>query len=320
MKRTLAAGVMILLFAATAGCSSDSKKSSATVAAASQAATATTAAAAAATAASAASAASAAQPAADVALTGAEGGGATPTANDAVFGAALAITASVTVQVTDVRTAVNALPALVGEHGGAIFDSTIAVGDPTTATATVTVKVPPADLEALIAGLGGPGGLGQLTGRSQQTEDVTDQLTDTASRIATAQKSVDRVRTLLDTATDLDAVVRIEGELTIRETALERLLATQRNVTERVQLATLTIVLSPAPAPAPVLVRHHGQTSVRGALRSGWHGFVVAAHGVAVGIAYLAPVIALGVLAFLVGLVTRRIRRRRRGPVVTGAL
>ena len=314
----LAVGVMILLLTATAGCSSDSKKSSATVGnAAGQDATAATAA----TAAAATTAASAAaQPANDVALTGAGSSGATPATSSAAFGAALAITASVSVQVEDVRTAVNALPALVGAHGGAIFNSAIAVGDPATATATVTVKLPPADLEAMIASIGGSGGLGELTGRSQQTEDVTDQLTDTASRIATAQKSVDRVRTLLDTATDLDAVVRIEGELTIRETALEQLLATERNVSERVQLATLTIVLSPVPADAPVLVRHHGQTSVRGALSSGWHGFVVAAHGVAVGVAYLAPVIALGVLVFFVAFVTRRIRRRRGGSVVTGAL
>ena len=256
-----------------------------------------------------------------VALAGSGNGAGTSVAS-ASFGAALAIKAGVTVQVADVRAAVNQLPGLVEAHGAAIFDSTISVGDPATATATVTVKVRPTDLEALIAGLGEPGGLGELTARSQQTEDVTDQLTDTASRIATAQKSVERVRALLDTATDLDAVVHIEGELTIRETALEQLLATQRNVTERVQLATLTIVLSSTP-PAPVLARHRGETSVRSALRSGWHGFVVAAHGLAVGAAYLAPLLALVLLGCLVALITRRFRRRQRtgpGEAVSGAL
>jgi hypothetical protein len=318
-KRILAAGVTLLLVVGAAGCSSDSKKSAATtIDHAATAATTAATTASADTAAAAATSAPATNGGSDaVALTGTGAVVPAPVAASGAFGAALAITASVTVQVADVRVAVNNLPALVDAHGAAIFDSTIAVGDPATATATVTVKVPPLNLEALIAGLGGEGGLGELTARTQKTEDVTDQLTDTASRIATAQKSVDRVRTLLDTATDLDAVVRIEGELTIRETALEQLLASQRNVTERVQLATLTIVLTPTPTPppppAPVIVRHHGQTSVGGALRSGWHGFVVAAHGTAVGMAYIAPVLALFLLGALIMLVVRRLRRGRSG-------
>lgn len=301
-------GVIAVLLAmavplAAAGCSSDSKSSSATVREAATAATA------AATGSVTGAAGGLPGSAADIALTGgaavADAGNVT-LADASPFGTALAITASVSVQVTDVRAAVNDLPALVEAKGGAIFDTDVTVGDPATAAAMITVKIRPQELESLIAGLGG---LGELTGRTQQTEDVADQLADTQSRIATAQRSVDRVRVLLDTAVDLDAVITIENELTIRETALEQLLATQRNVTDRVQLATLTIMIRAVPVIARPTTH---ATTVGGAFRSGWRGFVRVLHGIAVAVAYLAPLLALGFVASIGVLVVHRLRRSRR--------
>lgn len=300
-------------------CASEDKKSS-EEARADGAASATTAAAAATTAAATSATIASDSPADQaVALTGAEASSATPAGSpialpdDATpFGTALAIAATVTVEVPDVRKAVIALPRLVAAQGGAIFDSTVEVGQPETATATVTVKVRPQDLEDLIAGLGG---LGELTGRTQQTEDVTDQIADTESRIATAQASVDRVRALLAGATNLDDVVKIENELTVRETTLEQLLASQRTVTARVQLATLTIVLTPAPEPVVVAVRHMGAdadgSSVGHALRSGWNAFVRVAHGLVVVLAYLAPLLGLAIIGGAVALAIGRVHRRR---------
>jgi len=316
MVATVLAGVLLL-----GACASDSKKSAMTVPGQVPA---TTAAAAATTAAAAATIPASGAAADDqvVALTGAEPT-VTPTgspvalADDVTpFGTALAIAATVTVEVPDVRKAVVALPQLVAAKGGAIFDSNVEVGQPATATATVTVKVRPRDLEDLIAGLGG---LGELTGRTQQTEDVTDQLADTESRIATAQASVDRVRALLDGATNLDDVVKIENELTQRETTLEQLLASQRNVTDRVQLATLTIVLTPAP-PAPVIapVKLRGdadRSSVGHALRSGWNAFVRVVHGIVVVLAYLAPLLGLALIGGVGALGVSRLQRRRPNSV-----
>ena len=314
--RLLAPVVAAVLVSMLGACAADSKKSSMTLP---DQAPATTAAAAATTAAAPAATSAATRVADDnaVALSGTSA--ATPAGSpialpdDATpFGAALAIAATVTVEVPDVRKAVVALPQLVAARGGAIFDSNIEVGEPATATATVTVKVRPQDLEDLIAGLGG---LGELTGRTQQTEDVTDQIVDTESRIATAQASVDRVRALLDGATNLDDVVKIENELTLRETALEQLLASQRNVSARVQLATLTIVLTPEqPAPTIAAVTVHGKgdrSSVGRALRSGWNAFVRVAHGIVVVLAYLAPLLGLALIGGVGALVVNRAQRRR---------
>jgi len=319
--RLTAALAAVLLTIGVAGCSGSDSKSSATTPAVAEMQSATTAAAAATTAAAAETTAPAAAAPDDhaVALAGTQA--AAPTGSPIAlpddvtpFGTALAITATVTVEVPDVRKAVIALPQLVAAKGGAIFDSNVEVGQPETATATVTVKVRPQDLEDLIAGLGG---LGELVGRTQQTEDVTDQLADTESRISTAQASVDRVRALLAGATNLDDVVRIENELTIRETNLEQLLASQRNVTARVQLATLTVVLTPAPKPVPVAVIEVGakadrsSSSVGAALRSGWNRFVLIVHAIVVALAYLAPLLGLALIGGLVAIVLTRLNRRR---------
>ena len=346
--RLTGAGIATILLLAAASCSSDSKTSSAVPAIDRTAAsTAATIAAAATTAApnvetadttagstagsTAGTIAAAATAAGSVSGTGTGTGTGDATVGENVslqgaspFGTALAITASVAVQVPDVRRAVNALPAIVAANGGAIFDSQVSVGDPKTATATITVKVPPPGLEDLVSGLGG---LGELTSRNQQAEDVAAQLSDTQNRIAAAQASVDRVRLLLANAVDIDAVIRIEGELTIRETALEQLLAVERNVTDTVQLATLTIVFSPKPVvvaapvvPPPPLIevgsRVQPSSASARALIAGWHGFAAVIRGIIVVLAYSLPVLILLLLVGLVLWLVRRIRRasRRRQP------
>ncbi|MCU1398965.1 MAG: lipoprotein [Acidimicrobiales bacterium] len=355
-SRLTGAGIATILVLTAASCSSDSKTSSPApaidrTAATTAASTAGTIAAAATTAAPYAETAdttagsTAESTAATIAVAdtvdGAVSGGGTATTDGATvgedvslqgaspFGTALAITASVSVQVADVRHAVNALPAIVAANGGAIFDSEVSVGDPATATATITVKVPPPGLEDLVSGLGG---LGELTSRNQQAEDVADQLSDTQNRIAAAQASVDRVRFLLAGAVDIDAVIRIEGELTIRETALEQLLAVERNVTDKVQLATLTIVFSPKPVvvaapvvPPPALIdvgaKVQPSSASARALIAGWHGFTAVLRGIVVGLAYSLPVLILLLLVGAVLWIVRRIRRasRRRQPAVIPA-
>jgi hypothetical protein len=207
----------------------------------------------------------------------------------------LAITATVTVEVGDVRETLVTLPELIASYGGVVYDSEVSVGEPETATATVTIKVPPASLEKLIAGLTGAG---RLLDRSQQTEEVSSQLTDLGARISTAQASVDRVRILLAAAKNLQEITSIEGELTVRETVLEQLLAQQRNLQDRVATSTLTVVLTPAPPVVveevePDLVLAASQQidddSIGGAFSAGWHNFTNVVRNLAVFVGYTLP-------------------------------
>ena len=223
----------------------------------------------------------------------------------APFGDALAITAAVTVEVPDVRKAVVGIPAIVEGKGGAIYNTDIQVGDPKTATAIITIKVPPADLERMISGLNG---IGAIVSRTQQTEDVSTQITDVNVRILTAQASVERIRALLKDAKSLQEVTSIESELTNRETTLEQLLAQQRNLGDRVQLATLTATLTPISdtAIADGKAKPAKPQTVSGAWHDGWSRFTKIAHGVGVAFAYAIPFLVLGAIGGLIGWFIRR--------------
>ncbi len=172
------------------------------------------------------------------------------------LGRDIAIEMQVVMTSEDLRRTVQGIMQSASAHGGAVFASDIDYGvadgsgadgsgtdeAPRTGRATLTVKVPPAELGAVLIGLDQ---LGTVLSTNQQAQDVTDQLVDLAVRIRNAEQSVDRVRDFLEATTDLRQMVDLEGELTRRQTDLEQLLATQANLSDRVSLSTLTIDVYP---------------------------------------------------------------------------
>ncbi|MCI2416976.1 DUF4349 domain-containing protein [Saccharopolyspora sp. K220] len=105
---------------------------------------------------------------------------------------------------------------------------------------TMTIRVPAAKLDQVLGELSG---LGRVTSRSQQTQDVTDQLVDTRSRIDSQRASVQRLRTLMERAATVDEIVSIESELTSRESELDSLERRAAGLTGQVEMATITVRL-----------------------------------------------------------------------------
>jgi hypothetical protein len=134
-------------------------------------------------------------------------------------------------------------------------------------SATVTLSVPQAQLDGVLGALAK---LGQVTSQQQQSQDVTDQLVDVASRIATQQASVARVRQLLNQATSISDIVQIEGELTTREADLESMEHQQDELTGQVAMSTvnLTITRTTSPPPAQAVGPAPGFGS---GIAGGWH-------------------------------------------------
>ena len=240
----------------------------------------------------------------------------------ATLGRDIAIEMHVTMTSDDLRRTVQGITRSAAAHGGAVFTSDIDYGTGTDGTdtddatpsgrATLTVKVPPAELGAVLVGLDE---LGTVLSSNQQAQDVTEQLVDLGVRILNAEQSVERVRGFLDQATDLRQMVDLESELTRRQTDLERLLATQANLAERVALSTLTIDVLPATA-APVTV-DDGEDTIGDAFRSGWDAFLGALFAVGFVLAILAPFLALAALVLLIALVVARPWRHRSRPTTT---
>jgi hypothetical protein len=178
-------------------------------------------------------------------------GGITPVALQASeFGRDIIFTADLTVSVTDVAAAGQEASRIVEGMGGFLF------GQQTTGSpeprSILTFKVAPEDFQAALAALGS---IGELRTQNVSASDVTERIIDLESRINTAVASVQRLRTLLEQATDIKTIVDLENELMERETQLETLRGQLRTLQEQVALATIVLTLDEA-VTRPALTVH----------------------------------------------------------------
>jgi hypothetical protein len=163
--------------------------------------------------------------------------------------------------------------------------------------------------------ISGPGGVGKEISRAATAQDVTGDLADLQSRVATQRASVARIRALLAKAGSLRDVVLLESEVTKREAELEALQARQAALADRADLATLTVDLRTSVAAAAV--RAEERSAFLTGLDGGWQA-LVASTGVVLTI--LGGLLPFAVVAALVGVpVLVLLRRRRRATVKPAA-
>jgi urate oxidase len=142
-------------------------------------------------------------------------------------------TASITLSVPNVtRTAADVRSITAGVGGYAGSENT------QSDQADFTLQVPTTTLDQVLDRIAA---LGKVTDRGEQAQDVTKELVDVRSRVATQQASVDRVRALLAKATTVGDVVTIEGELSTREANLESLEQQQVELSAQVAMSTITV-------------------------------------------------------------------------------
>ena len=227
----------------------------------------------------------------------------------------LAIDVSYGVEVDDITKGINDVVALSDRHGGQIFERTINITDDRSSTASFVIKLPPANVEAALAELDA---IGVQRTASQGPEDVTSQVVDIDARLVTAQASLDRVRKLLEAATDLGQVLSLESQLTERETLVEQYTAMKRAVSDRVSLATLRVQLSLSPEPVATTVvepKPAEKATIGKAFKSGWNGFLTVLAAIVIFIGYTAPYLFIAAIgAALLIPIGRRRRQLQAAP------
>lgn len=251
-------------------------------------------------------------------------GGAPGGAADAAFGAAgpkaggpgarqpvpathVIRTAGLAVEVKDAtRALAEARTAVEGAGGHVADESTERVG-PARVESTLVLRVPQEQYASVLARLSGAG---KLLSRKADAKDVTDQVVDVESRVATQRASVARVRALMDRASKLSDVVTLEGELSRRQAELESLLARQASLKDRTTMATITLRLSEPEKPEQPV--DEGGPGFLDALSGGWDALVSTARWVAVVVAAVFPFgAALAVLYAVWRWLLRPLRARR---------
>lgn len=181
--------------------------------------------------------------------------------------------------------------------------------------ATLTLHIPS---DRFDQALGDLSELGEVVSRDQAADDVTEQVVDLKSRVATQRASVDRVRALLARAGSVDEIVRIEQEVTAREAELESLTQRQQALAGQVAMSTVTIKISKTDvAPAPPKKEEEASGFLAG-LSDGWGAFLDAG---GVTLRVLGAVLPFLLALAIPGVPALRWWRRRRGtgPTATAA-
>ncbi|MEU9290976.1 DUF4349 domain-containing protein [Streptomyces sp. NPDC048275] len=244
---------------------------------------------------------------------GGKGSAAKPTTAPELTASHIIRTASLTVQVKDVPKALDQARTTIENAGGYVGNETTTLDEEGSESTTVVLRVPAEKYGDVLADLEGAG---KLIDREAKAQDVTDQVVDVDSRIASQRASVNRIRELMDQATKLTDVVTLEGELSRRQADLESLLARQASLKDRTSLAKITLSLSESPVKK---TDKDDDPGFLDALAGGWDAFVTMLRWIVVALGAVLPFAALAaLLVFVWWRVVRARRELHRVPAVAG--
>ncbi len=216
--------------------------------------------------------------------------------------------AELTVRADDVGRALNAAEQAATGVGGFVADErTQADKNGSPQTSTLQLRVPSRSFDDVLGELSK---LGRLESSYRSSEDVTGQVIDVNSRVRSARDALDRIRLLLGRAEHLGDVIRLESELSSRESDLESLEARQAYFADQTSLATISLTLL---SPETTATKKAADTDgFLAGLSSGWHALSAAATALATVSGAVLPFVTLLILVGLpIALVARASRRRR---------
>lgn len=153
----------------------------------------------------------------------------------------LARTATVTMTVTDVNAAAAALRDLAAAVGGQVTaENLVTRTGAEEPPSVVRISVPAATLDTTLDRLAG---LGTITARVISSDDITTEVADVESRIATLTASIDRLRELSKKAGTIRELTELESEITNRVSERDSLVAQRKILAGRVAMSPITITL-----------------------------------------------------------------------------
>jgi hypothetical protein len=150
-------------------------------------------------------------------------------------------TGEVTVEVSNVPTAVGRVRALAVSLGGYVGDSQSGTG---TDAATLTLRSPADRFDDALAELHKIPG--QVVSEASREEDVTSALVDVNARITNLEASEVQYRALLSKAEKVADILAVQDRLDAVRGQIEQLKAQQKELSGQASLSTLTVTLSPS--------------------------------------------------------------------------
>jgi hypothetical protein len=189
----------------------------------------------------------------------------------------LIYTAQLTVRASNVATALSRATSIVTAAGGYVSaeNSSGGTGQPAAAaSASVTLKIPAAVYQATLGELTGSG-LGAQLALSQQAQDVTQQVADVGSRVASDEAAITQLRALLKDAGNVGGLLSVQDQINSEESDLESMLAQQQALNHETAYATVTLTILGPKAPAKAKAKHKPvpPPGLASGLTGGWRAF-----------------------------------------------
>ncbi|MEV7609201.1 DUF4349 domain-containing protein [Microbacterium sp. NPDC089320] len=243
-------------------------------------------------------------------------------AGDAVEGdREIIATANATVEVNDIADAAAAIGALAESYGGYVESTEIGgslVVDDTSDPAAdgsrsgwISIRVPSADLPAVIDELAGSG---EVLSSSISQQDVTSSAIDLRARVDATKASVQRLTELMSQTGSVAELIEAEVALTDRQAQLESYEQQLAALEDQVAMSSLSVQLTRTAAPTSA-----DPAGFSDGLVAGWNGLVVSLNALVISVGFLLPWLALAGSVVLVVWIIRRARRNRRSSPVTGS-
>ena len=171
-------------------------------------------------------------------------------------------------------------------------------------SATLVLRVPNAALPGVTRQLAA---LGTVRSQDLRTRDVTTQVADVNSRVASARAAIAGLTRLYARARTVGELIAVESALSGRQGDLEALEAQQRTLAAQTSLATVTVSID---VRTPVVAHRAHRGGFVGGLHQGRHAFTAALRAIATGLGVALPFLVVVLVAAMVGLVVLRRRRR----------
>jgi hypothetical protein len=210
-----------------------------------------------------------------------------------------------------VTNAANKATTFVSGAGGYVSAQHEIAGRHSLRQVDLTLKIPVAQYAAVLAQLKG---LGRKISFNSHAVDVTQQVADVGSRVASAQAAIKQLRALLSKAGSVGELLSVQETINRQESSLEALLAQQRALAHETSYATVTAIL----------VAHHERVVPKPAktspgflagLRGGWHALVTVVGWLVTVLGSVLPfLIPIAVIAAIAVGGRRRLARRKAPP------
>ena len=211
---------------------------------------------------------------------------------------------------------------VVDTYNGSIDEEETATDDDgDVSTVRMVLRVPAADFDRVVEALKD---VATLTDASTSSTDVRDRVIRTNVQIGVQRDAIERIRLLLDRASSISDIIRIEGELTDRIARLETLQRTAAYLADQTSMSTINLYLEKTAEKVTPKPEEKKRTGFIAGLDRGWGAFsdtvVWIAGAVGTVLPFAVTLLVLGVpLAWLLRRRLRNLRPAAQPPATPAA-